>query len=61
MGINYSGLDVLDAVAESYDRDAAWIERELGDAERRVIDATSYGIVWGRPGVVPVESLGREA
>ena len=62
MGINYSsGLDVLEAVAESYERDAAWIERELGDVERRVIDATVYGIVWGSPGVVPVESLGRDA
>ena len=62
MGINYSsGLDVLEAVAESYERDAAWCERELGDVERRAIDATAYGIVWGRPGIVPVESLGRDA
>ena len=60
-GINYSGLGVLAAVANSHDRDAAWVERELGDVERRVIDATAYGIVWGRPGIVPVESLGRDA
>ena len=42
------------------DRDRQWIKRELGDVERRVIDATAHGIVWGRPGVVPVESLGRD-
>ena len=60
-GINYSGLGVLAAVANSHDRDAAWCERELGDVEHRAIDATAYGIVWGRPGVVPVESLGMGA
>ena len=60
MGIIYSGLDVLEACAQSYERDAAWIERELGDVERRVADATAYGIVWGRPGIVPVESIGRD-
>ena len=61
-GIIYSsGLDVLEAVADSHDRDAAWCERELGDVERRVIEATAYGIVWGRPGIVPVEPPGRDA
>ena len=43
------------------DRDRQWIKRELGDVEHRAIDATAYGIVWGRPGIVPIESLGRGA
>ena len=35
-GINYSGLDVLEAVANSHERDAAWVERELGDVPVRI-------------------------
>jgi hypothetical protein len=49
---------------------ADWIARELGTVERRPVDwfgetvtipdgPTAYGIVWGQPGIVPVESLGR--
>ena len=60
-GSDWECLSILQAVADSHDRDAAWIERELGDVEHRAIDATAYGIVLGRPGVVPVESLGMGA
>ena len=64
-GSDWDALSIMQAVADSHDRDAAWCERELGDCETRIVPriatATAYGIVWGRPGVVPVESLGREA
>ena len=52
------------SIARSRDRDLAWCERELGDAEHRCVDLATGRPVrvvnqWGAD-LVPVESLGRD-